>query len=247
MIVHKLELKTVTEWRAYCNSGKKPAGIPANPSGHYGKQFKSMGDWLGTGYVANKHRQYLPFVEAREFVRKLNLKSQTDWKRYKSNNNLPPNIPRSPQDTYADKGWTNWSDFLGSTNNVATKERKYLPFPQARQFVHKLGLTSQREWSQFCNSNEFPNNIPKTPRHYYKKSGWKSFGDWLGTNEIATFKREYLSFEVARANVRELRLRSRSEYANKRKSGELDERFHSAPDRFYKNSGWISWADWLGK
>ena len=45
-----LGLKSETEWRDYCKSGKKPADIPANPHKAYAEAgWTSWGDWLGTG------------------------------------------------------------------------------------------------------------------------------------------------------------------------------------------------------
>ena len=41
-----------------------------------------MGDWLGTGTVARRLRQYRSFKEARAFVRSLGLKSEAEWCAY---------------------------------------------------------------------------------------------------------------------------------------------------------------------
>ena len=72
--VHKLHLKSTNEWRDYCRSGKKPHDIPTTPSKKYSKDgWAGMGDWLGTGAVANLLRQYRSFKKARAFVRRLGL------------------------------------------------------------------------------------------------------------------------------------------------------------------------------
>jgi hypothetical protein len=48
-----------------------------------------MGDWLGTGRVANQSKVYRPFAEARAFVHSLGLESVEDWVIYrKSGKNL---------------------------------------------------------------------------------------------------------------------------------------------------------------
>ena len=51
--VHRLRLKNQHEWNGYCKSGKKPPDIPANPARTYKKDWKGIGDWLGTGNIAN--------------------------------------------------------------------------------------------------------------------------------------------------------------------------------------------------
>src|SRR5450631_3472089 len=43
-----LDLKSGTEWKDYCRSGKKPADIPAKPDNSYANDgWAGMGDWLG--------------------------------------------------------------------------------------------------------------------------------------------------------------------------------------------------------
>ena len=50
--IHSLKLKNQAEWRAYSKSVNKPADIPATPEKVYRKEWKGMGDWLGTGTIA---------------------------------------------------------------------------------------------------------------------------------------------------------------------------------------------------
>ena len=46
--VRLLGLKSNTEWRDYCKSGKKPADIPNTPQVVYAKDgWAGIGDWLG--------------------------------------------------------------------------------------------------------------------------------------------------------------------------------------------------------
>ncbi len=59
--VRSLGLKTTDEWTAYARSADKPADIPAYPREVYRAQWETMGDWLGTGYVATFKRKYRPF------------------------------------------------------------------------------------------------------------------------------------------------------------------------------------------
>jgi hypothetical protein len=117
-----LNLKCRPEWQEYCKSGCKPADIPANPHATYKNEgWISYGDWLGTGRIANQNKIYTTFVEAREFVHKLNLKSQRQYFNYCKNSNKPDNIPRAPHKSYKNKGWISWPDWLG-TNKVQGKE-----------------------------------------------------------------------------------------------------------------------------
>ena len=163
-----LKLKGRKEWRAYCKSGDKPDDIPANPNQTYKKDFKGVGDWLGTGTVAPQDRVYQSFTEAREFVRKLNLKSGTYWSEYCKSGNKPNNIPRNPDQTYKNKGWTTWGDFLG-TGIVASQLKQYRSFKEAREFVRSLGLKGIMDWYAYCKSGNKPDDIPTAPWNVYKE------------------------------------------------------------------------------
>ena len=101
--VRSLNLKNQKEWMKYCASGNKPDDIPSTPQGTYKKDFKGVGDWLGTGTIAAQDKVYRPFTEAREFVQKLNLRSKTDWYAYCKSGNKPDDIPAAPWNTY--KKW----------------------------------------------------------------------------------------------------------------------------------------------
>ena len=264
--VRALELKSGTEWRKYCKGeieeiSLKPEDIPANPNQTYKAQgWEGMGDWLGTGRVADQYREYRPFEEAREFVHALKLKSRTEWNRYckgelKGMEPKPEDIPANPNKTYKDQGWQGMGDWLG-TGTIASYNKKYRPFQESRQFVHALKLKSSIEWRKYCQEelpgiNPKPEDIPAKPYRTYKNQGWQGMGDWLGTGTIASRNREYRPFEEARGFVRGLGLKNHKEWKRYCK-GEMEgmapkpEDIPAAPSSTYKNQGWQSWGDWLG-
>ncbi len=57
--------------------------------------------------------EFKSFEEARKFVRSLNLKSTSEWKDYKNNENFTIDIPKKPDSTYLNKGWISMGDWLG--------------------------------------------------------------------------------------------------------------------------------------
>ncbi len=88
-----------------------------------------MGDWLGTGNVANFLKEYRHFREARTFARKLKLKSGTEWSAYCKGEmshvgHLPADIPAYPNQTYAEKGWSGMADWLGTGRTRVSKSNK---------------------------------------------------------------------------------------------------------------------------
>ena len=88
-----LGLNNLKEWRDYCTSDARPPDIPAAPARTYKDQgWKGLGDWLGTGNVANHLKQYRPFEDARELARSLNLRSQQQWRNYGKSGVKPRDI-----------------------------------------------------------------------------------------------------------------------------------------------------------
>ena len=255
-----LKLKNESEWIAFCKGrltekGTLPADIPISPRVVYAKQgWAGLGDWLGTGFVATRRRIYWPFHKARTFARSLGLKNQDEWfdfckGKIPSKGKAPPNISATPHNTYAGKGWNGWGDWLG-TNNVATYNREYRKFEDARTFVRSLGLKNRAEWQEFC-KQALPFDIPANPNRVYTDKGWAGMGDWLGTGRIATHLRKYRSFRQARKFARSLGLSGVAEWRQfcngvLRNKGSLPSDIPSKPDNRYVDEGWSGYSDWLG-
>lgn len=218
-----------------------------------------MGDWLGTGNVAARDRQYRPFSQARSFVRTLRLQIVAEWRRYCKGqipgmDGKPGDIPAAPYRTY-EKEWISFADWLG-TGNISYWRRELRPFDEAREFARGLGFKKGNEWRQFCEGEipekgTKPDDIPATPDKAYKDKGWVGMGDWLGTGNVAAANMTFRSFEDARSFVRGLNLRSQKEWSAYCK-GQLSEKgtkpadIPAVPARVYKDEGWAGFGDWLG-
>jgi hypothetical protein len=77
----------------------------------------------GTGTVQTNSRKYESYKRARQFVHKLGLRSQQEWKDYCKGKypHLPPKpdrIPTTPSRTYEGKGWLGTREWLGSNKSV---------------------------------------------------------------------------------------------------------------------------------
>ena len=264
--VHRLGLRSGDEWKKYIRGefpqkGVLPQDIPAAPQIAFaGKGWIGMGDWLGTGIIASRLRQYRPFGEARAFARSLNLKSGASWKAFcrcelPEKGILPHDIPKAPGLTYAGKGWVSMGDWLG-TGIVASQLRRYRAFENARKFARGLGLKGEAEWREFRKGNLpekgiLPADIPSTPNEVYAKNGWVSWGDWLGKERVANRLREYRTFDAARAFVRDLHLKGEGEWRQFRigkmpEKGVLPSNIPASPHSVYAGRGWVGWGDWLG-
>ena len=196
----KLGLKNLRQWASYCRGElkhlpKKPIDIPRNIRTTYKDEWKDIADWLGTSKtLKNSKLEPRSFKAATIFVKKLNLKSNREWRSYCKGEikNLPPkpiDIPSNPQRTYK-QYWKGWGYWLGNKNKSNWK-KTFLPFNVARDFVRSLGLKSCLEWQLYCKDelvgkSRKPDNIPSSPNTKYKEY-WKGWGDFLGTN-IASVK-----------------------------------------------------------
>ena len=60
-----LKLKGKAEWVVWSKSGGREANIPSAPHTSYKHDgWQGHGHWLGTGNVASKDKQFLPFKKA---------------------------------------------------------------------------------------------------------------------------------------------------------------------------------------
>lgn len=124
--------------------------------------------------------KFRAFTEAREFVRVLALKNVKEWESYCKSGKKPADIPVNPDRVYDE--WKDYGDWLG-TGTVATQDRQYRPFEQARDYARSLGLKNMKEWVQYCKSGNKSDNIPASPHVLYEKD-WKNYPDWVTKKEI---------------------------------------------------------------
>jgi hypothetical protein len=178
---------------------------------------------------------WLPFEQARSKVRSKGLKSFIEFKNYMKSEK-PTGIPSDPHRVYKNKGWINYFDFLGFQ-----RSRIWRPFPEAKEYVQNQNLLTKKEYGKW---KERPEDIPSHPNREYERE-WKGWGDWLGTGAVASFDREYRSFEEARSIVHSLRIKNQSEWWKYCKSEKKPTDIPSNPAVVYEGD-WKSWGDWFG-
>lgn len=82
--------------------------LPHQPKHTYKDCWVSWSDFL-----FNEKFGFLSYGEAREYVHTLGIESHSEWLEYAQGGTKPKDIPSNPYETYADKGWVNWMDWLG--------------------------------------------------------------------------------------------------------------------------------------
>lgn len=190
------------------------------------EKLKSL-PWLDE-IVAKKYgKDFLPFEEARTYVRSLGFKESGEWKEW-SKTQRPRDIPGQPSTTYKDE-WQGWGDWLGTRKS----------FEEARSYARSLGFKSQREWRDGFKTR--PYDIPSHPDATYTE--FISWDDWLGTRCIKG--KEFRPFTEARDFARSLGLKSYTEWRVWCKTGQRPTNIPTCPWSIYKDE-WIGWGDWIG-
>jgi hypothetical protein len=138
--------------------------------------------------------KFLSFVKARNIARKLNLPSELKWREYSKSINRPPTVPSHPEDTYKNKGWVSWGDWLG-TNNLKGRGKSWPSFKkaykQSKKYINELNIDSISKWNKHISSDlRLLYNLPSDPSKTYKNNGWISWNHWLNTSRHQ-FNRKY--------------------------------------------------------
>lgn len=114
---------------------------------------------------------FLPFQQARLYMHQLKLQTTSEWLHWKKQGKRPNFIPSAPDKTYQQDGWQSWNDWLGSV---------FLPFPQARTLIRRLGFKDGNAYRTWLAGGLRPRNIPSAPEQVYKYTGWSGLNDYLG-------------------------------------------------------------------
>ena len=74
--VRSLNLKSQSELRTFYKSGKFPKEIPMNPPRTYKKEWKGIGDFLGTGTIAPQNRKFWSYEKSSQYLIKHSIISR---------------------------------------------------------------------------------------------------------------------------------------------------------------------------
>ena len=228
------KFKKMTDWSKL--KKERPSNIPASPQLVYlNNGWKGWEDFLGIKNYRGNNTDWLPFEVARQTIRSLGLKNASEWYEYSRTENLDKRIPRAPEVAYRDAGWKGIGDWIG-TDRIADQFREYLSFEDARKFMTANGIKNYDQWVEFRNKNNIQNIPFKLERTYSS--------DWKGTKHF--FSTEIPTYDEAKEIIQKYKLKSSREYFKFFKDNNESLNLPSVPYRYYKNTGWTDWQDFLG-
>lgn len=205
-------------------------------------QFSNLTNTTDGGESGHGIIYDISYENCKIYVQKeLKIKSKSEW--YKKIKNIPYNIPKYPRETYLNRGWKSWGDFLGTgriQDNI--KSEKYISCDESKKWIkNNLNINNYFEWKQHTKENKIPDFIPNRPDRYYKKRGWLSWGDFLSTDRIANqYKKNiFLSYNDAQKFIIENNIKSISQF----RKFKLPINIPTAPHKYYIE--WISWGEFF--
>ena len=132
-------------------------------------------------------------------------------------------------------------------SKVEPHKPAFLPFKKALLYARSLKLKGLKEWQDWAKTGVRPANIPSAPDRTYKHDGWRGYGHWLGTGNVAGRQKErFLTFKKALLYARTLKLKSHREWKDWARTAVRPANISSNPDQTYKHDGWQGYGHWLG-
>ena len=268
-LARSLGFLTAAEWRAWGNgespgSRERPANVPIDPQAVYPRAWRGWRDWLGVSPRSVRplsSSKFLPFAEARKIVRALEFTHNRDWRAWCRAGKRPEDIPANPQSVYQHRGWVGWGDWFGTGKSAATRA-PYLSYAEACAFVRSVGIQGEddfRDWvtGKLPDLAPRPSALPTNPHRTYRDDGWTTWGEFLGTGNVAPWKRTYVTYEEAMRLSRPHGIQSATQWRPfaRRHNASRDPdspRLPVFPEVYYTDhppdagEGWTSWGEFLG-
>lgn len=233
-------IKSQISWNR--NKKNLPEFIPKKPDLVFKNTgWLSWGKFLNTNNLFNNNREFISLNETKEWIKNnTSLFSQNDWNEWVKNNEVPIFIPKAPEHVYKNLGWISWGDFLNTNNQSTILVRKnMLPLKELKKIAKKNNIKSKDEWVNYVKNNNNKKNLPLKPQKFH---GWVSWYDFLDKK-----KKNFVDLEEAINILKEYELKSYKDWRIFIKKDIFEKiNIPKNPDFFYKNKGWINWAEFLG-
>jgi hypothetical protein len=227
--INKIQPRITTREEYALHRVKDPK-LPPSP-----RNFYKNNGWVSWNYfITGQKNQFYPTLQASmNAVQILKLEPPTYneyLKRYKEDTKLPSR----PQFTYQD--WQDWPHFLTGEK----REKKYEDLKTAMTALQVLEDSPQtiQEYKKACRIDA---KLPSSPDIFYREKGWISWPHFLGRKITPPI---YPTLEKAKEALKKLSKTPKVSKDYQRLRVE-DPQLPAAPDKIYKEKGWISWPHFL--
>ena len=186
---------------------------------------------------------YLSFTDARDYVRKLNLKNQKEWLNWIKHNKI--GIPSNPHVFYKNE-WISLSDWIGS-GVESFNNREYYDYEYCKLLISKFNFKNRSEFYFFIKNKNTDKKIPNRPDHVYKNQNkWEDWQLFLSVKKIPPRKKSkiFISYDDAKKFISKFDFNHKSEYLNYIDDNNIDF-LPKRPDHVYKKK-WRGYLDFLG-
>ena len=150
-------------------SNNPEKNCPYNPDRVFKDKWVSWGTFLQTGKIPDiqKNKNYLAYSEAKEYIKKFNIKTEDEYNKWAKSSERPEYIPLQPRKSYKCKGgWVSFSDFLD--NGFVTPQFKhdnFLNYQDAKKLVQSFSFNCHSDFVVWARTQT---NIPINPGQTYE-------------------------------------------------------------------------------
>ena len=240
--IQRQGIRTREQFQEWSKSEQRPKDFPSNPHKVYTNEWRGWGDFLGTGNISVRNRDWMSFQDAKTLMQRQGIRTREQFQEWSKSEQRPKNFPSTPHQTYKNK-WRGWGDFLG-TGNISTSKRKWMSFQDAKALMQSQGIKTSTEFNEWKKAGKRPKDFPSNPSETYKNK-WRGWGDFLGTGNISTRNRKWMSFQDAKALMQSQGIKTITEFNEWKKAGNRPKDFPSHPEQTYKDK-WRGWSNFLG-
>jgi len=228
-----LKIKSQLSWYKYIRLNKLPSDMTGSPQRLYINEWEGWGEFLGTGVIGTKVREFISYDEAKKYAQSLKFESVRNWYDYLKIEKLPKNIPNAPEKFYRNE-WEGWAKFLGS-------KIEYRSYEEAKKYAQSLNLKSAKEWAHLSKTKKLPKDIPFAVHNIYKNY-WKNWSEFLGTKYI--YKKKIKNYNECKKYAQSLNLKGQKEWYQYCKQESFPKNLPKSPPVAYK-SEWEGWPYFL--
>ena len=137
--IRNLEFSHAEAFRKWTQTDERNERIPVAPNVAYRSEWVDWLDWLGKpDKYSRTKRKWLPFEEARDYVRSLQFSTVTALRRWEKTSDRLMTIPTNPQVIYPWE-WVNWNDWIGKPQSVRCA-CGYVITANSRKAQHRHGI-----------------------------------------------------------------------------------------------------------